>query len=389
MELYSSVWHLISAACLLLMGAYFSIFLSNLFSTSLPRSLAIYLWHTFFSMVYLWYALTYGADAIGYFQEASNISVELKFGTDRVIYLTKFLVHGLGLSILGTFLVFNIFGVIGLLAFDASLRDATINKSRYLQCLATVIVFLPSVSFWSSALGKDSLSFMATGLVLWAALRLHRRWLLMAFAIAVMLLVRPHVAGFMMIAWAFTLLISNKLNFFKKLFLLALSTISLAVILQLAFQELGVRGIADARTLIMDLQSSHMESTTVVNVAEMSFPMQIISYMFRPHIFEVNTVFAFAAAIDNIILLYLFLIGGWSLLLNRKSNLGESRSFMLAYALLAWVMFAMTTNSLGIALRQKWMFAPMLIFLLISVIGAKKRRNTNVSGCDNMAKFKL
>jgi len=37
------------------------------------------------------------------------------------------------------------------------------------------------------------------------------------------------------------------------------------------------------------------------------------------------------------------------------------------------VVLAMTTANLGIAIRQKWMFAPMLIFLLISLVG--KNRN--------------
>jgi len=36
-------------------------------------------------------------------------------------------------------------------------------------------------------------------------------------------------------------------------------------------------------------------------------------------------------------------------------------------------MLATTTANLGIAMRQKWMFLPCLIFLLLSVIGAKNK----------------
>ena len=57
----------------------------------------------------------------------------------------------------------------------------------------------------------------------------------------------------------------------------------------------------------------------------------------------------------------------------KRSDLGENRAFMWVYALMAWGILAMTTANLGIALRQKWMFAPMLIFLFISVIGRKKQ----------------
>src|SRR5690606_32124112 len=103
--------------------------------------------------------------------------------------LTFFCVSVLGLSYLGSFFFYNILGFVGLIAFDASLRVATANKSRVLRLLATLIAFLPSVSFWSSAIGKDAISFMGTGLALWAALRLKRRVWLMMTAVILMLMV--------------------------------------------------------------------------------------------------------------------------------------------------------------------------------------------------------
>ena len=54
-----------------------------------------------------------------------------------------------------------------------------------------------------------------------------------------------------------------------------------------------------------------------------------------------------------------------------KTSLGESRIFMWSYSLISWLILAMTTANMGIALRQKWMFAPFLIFLLISIIAKK------------------
>ncbi len=103
------------------------------------------------------------------------------------------------------FLGFNIFGSIGLLAIDGALKQATLNKSKYVKLLATIIIFLPSVSFWSSAIGKDSVSFMAMSLALWASLQLNQRMRLMIFAILIMFIVRPHMAGIMIIALSFAL----------------------------------------------------------------------------------------------------------------------------------------------------------------------------------------
>jgi hypothetical protein len=42
---------------------------------------------------------------------------------------------------------------------------------------------------------------------------------------------------------------------------------------------------------------------------------------------------------------------------------------MWLYVLITWTVLAVTTANLGISLRQKWMFAPVLMFLLLSRIG--------------------
>jgi hypothetical protein len=47
------------------------------------------------------------------------------------------------------------------------------------------------------------------------------------------------------------------------------------------------------------------------------------------------------------------------------------------------VLLSMTTANLGIAMRQKWMFTPILIFLLISIIAAAQEKTTNNNYYDN------
>ena len=69
-------------------------------------------------------------------------------------------------------------------------------------------------------------------------------------------------------------------------------------------------------------------------------------------------------------------MGGYALIKKKAKNFTENRKFMWVYAGLAWLVLAMTTANLGIAVRQKWMFAPMLIFLLISLIGKEKKSVT-------------
>jgi hypothetical protein len=376
-----SILQIFDSIIIFVLGSLISYKCAKVFCLNFKRGLLLYAWHTIFSVVYLWYALNFGADALGYYEAGLSGRVDFNVGTAGIEFLTMLLVQDLGLSTLGTFLVFNIFGVVGLLAVDSCLQMAARDKPKYLIYLANIVIFLPSMSFWSSAIGKDSVSFMATGLALWAALALQKRWLLMVLAIVIMFLVRPHMAGIMVFSCCLDILLSRYTSLPKKIVFIALASVAATLVLPSALRYAGV-GEAIASEEIMDYvgrrQAYNTEGGGGIDIASMSLPMQLFTYMFRPIIFEATTVFAFVAAIDNLVLVFLFALGGWSLFRGRKSGLGESRVFLLAYAMLAWVVLAMTTANLGIALRQKWMFAPMLIFLLISVIGVKKRRRRSL-----------
>jgi len=360
--------------------------LAKRFHVSVPRSLLLYGWHSVFCIFYLWFALQFGADAITYFLKASSGNVEWSFGTAGVDYFTALLVRGLNVSLLGAFLIFNIFGAVGLLAIDGSLKAATRDSKPYVVKLATIIVFLPSLSFWSSAIGKDSLSFMATGLALWAALDLGRRGLLMGLAIVVMLMVRPHMAGIMVMGLALAVVFDSNVTALKRLIYGVVATGVASVLVPFALQYAGVGDTVSVGSLteyIDKRQSYNMEGGGGVDISSMSLPMQLFTYMFRPTFLEMNSIFSIAAALDNAILLYLFVLGGWALFKGRVRTFGN-RVFMWAYVLIAWIILSMVTANLGIALRQKWMFAPILIFLLISVLGKKKNNIETIAGAKNL-----
>ena len=378
MELLSSVLQLFSAVLVFLVGLMISIKLAKYFELSEQRSIVIYFWHAIFCLIYANYAIANGGDATQYYLASLSPNINFYFGTDGVGLLTSLFSVGLGLSFFGACLIFNIFGFIGLLAFDGCLRFATWNKSRNTRHLANLIIFLPSVSFWSSGIGKDALSFMATCLALWAVLGLNGRTPLMIFAVMVMLFVRPHIAGMMIIGLTLAYPFDARITMKNRLIFTIIAAIVAASLVPFALEFAGVGEANDVESLnsyIGTRQGDNMEGGGGVDIANMSWPMKLVTYMFRPMIFEVNSLFSLAAAIDNLILLFLFIAGGRMLFRRVRSGLSENRVFMWAYAILAWLVLAMTTANLGIALRQKWMFAPMLIFLLISLIGHRREIN--------------
>lgn len=377
MSLIDSPIQLASTLLVYLAGLFISLSVGKRLGIPVRRAFLLYIWHSLFCVVYTIYAISNGADALVYYLKASNGEFMLSVGTGAVVSIATLFVTGLNLSFLGACILFNIFGTIGLLAFDASLRAAIADKSRLMRHFATVIVFLPSISFWTAALGKDSLAFMAAGLALWCALDMRRRTLVMACAIGIMLLVRPHIAGTMLIALTGSLVMQRKIPFPQRLMLGAVALAATAAMVPFALNYAGVgegAGTDELMNYVEQRQSVNTQGGSSIDIASMSLPLQLYSYLFRPMPFEATSVFALAASLDNVVLLFLFIAGGIKIAKRGKYTVESNRAFLWLYSLLTWVILAMTTANLGISVRQKWMFAPMLIFLFISLLGKPRRQ---------------
>lgn len=373
MSFISDGWPAISAFLIFLLGGVLSFFLPGLFGIGKGRGFFLYLWHTLWCMAHLIILQYIGGDANMYYSVSVSENFRpFEFGTIAVIYFTSFFSGVMGLSMLGVFLVNNVFGYIGFLGFAGSLKAVTYMKSDKVRLLAFFIILLPSVSYWSSALGKDSISFMATGLALWAALDFQRRMSLMYLAILSMLFVRPHMAGMMIIALSVAFVFHANVSLIKRVFIGAVTVTLAAFLIPFSLQYSGMGESSDITAFMSYVearQGYNQQGGGGVDISSMSPPMQLFTYMFRPLIFEARSILQLASAVDNTILMFLFLAGGIAIWKGRNSPVRDARIFLWIYSLLAWAVLSVTTANMGIAMRQKWMFAPMLIYLMLSVMG--------------------
>lgn len=376
-QFFGSAWQVVSAALVFLAGIAVAKVLSKTFHGSNRRALLLYCWHTVFCVYYAYFLLDNVGDATAYYYQAVQGNITFSLGTAAVELITYFCVSIFGLSFLGTFLVYNIFGFIGIMAFDGSLRIATADKSKWVRRLATLIILLPSVSFWSSAIGKDAIAFMATSLALWAALHLKDRVWLMVTAVLLMLIVRPHIAGIMILALAGSQLIQRNIPFSRRVILGGAAALAATIMVPIALEYTGVGADVSAAELVSYVeqrQQMNHDGGSSIDIASMGVPMQLFTYLFRPLPMEANSLFSLAASADNVILLFLFIVGVWNMLIRRKRPPAGNRAFLWLFSLLSWFILASTTANLGLAVRQKWMFAPILLFLLISLLGKTKSR---------------
>ncbi len=333
------------------------------------RIFLIYAWHTLFCILSFWYSVNFVSDAVGYYEAGNMGGYNFGLGTEFIEFFSVILTAVFGLSFLGNFLFFNIFGVIGLMAFDSSLQSACKLKGSFAKRLSVLIVFLPSISFWSSALGKDAISFMAICLALWALLNFERRATVLLFSILCMLMIRPHIAGVMILTLLFSLVFASSISWIKRLYLLLPVLFSVVVLVPFLIDFAGLGDISDfseVSDFVETRQSYNLEGGGGIDISSLTYPEQLFAYMFRPTIFEISNIFSLAAALDNLILLCIFIVAVFNLRKGVVRLNKISKIYIFTYLFVVWSIFAMTTSNMGIALRQKWMFAPMLIYICIS-----------------------
>lgn len=374
--MFLDIWQVTAPFLVFLLGLFAVISLSRRFGSKDKRTLLLYFWHTLFTYVYYWFTINVGADASVYYAKALRGNVIFEPGTNFIVYLVSILTNYLHLNMMGCFLVFNLIGSLGLIILDSIIQPLVRNQQKSLRVIATLVIFLPSISFWSSGIGKDGISFLGAVLALWSALELKKRMGSMSIAILMMFLVRPHIAGIMIIALAVSLFFDKKVNIIMKL-VLAFVTIGIsAFLIPYALNYAGVNAgnsPDDIASYIESREDVYKNTDSGITLSELSLPMKLFTYMFRPLIFEARSITQIFSALDNLILLYLFIFGGYKLIKKKNITSQENRKFMWSYVIIAWVILALTTGNLGIAVRQKIMVLPFLLFILISVMPKYKK----------------
>lgn len=373
--MFLEVWDGISPFMVFLSGLIISILTSRKFYSKDKRALLIYVWHTAFTFVYYLYVAKYTGDATMYFENALRNNYTLQPGTHFIIFLTSILTNYLFLSMLSCFLFFNILGSLGLIILDSILQNIVNDQKKLLGIIVSLVIFLPSISFWSTGIGKDPISFLAVVLALWSTLDLKKRIASMGVSILLLFLVRPHIAGIMIIALAISLFFDKKTNIVAKALLgfIAIGISSLLVPYALNYSGVSSSSADGIATYIESREDIYQNTDSGITLSELNFPMKLFTYMFRPLIFEARSITQIFSALDNLILLYLFIFGSYKLIKTRNITSQENRKLMWTYAIIAWVVLALTTGNLGIAVRQKIMILPFFLYLFISIMSKNKR----------------
>lgn len=345
---------------------------------STKYAIFLYVWHTIFCILYYIYSITKGSDAVSYYLHSLYTLKEFRLGTVAVTHVTSIFSDTLNMSFGGIFLVFNLFGYIGMIAFASALRSTVAENSVKIRRAALFVILMPNLSFWSSAIGKDAISFMGAGLASWAVLNLSARYSAMVVAILAFLFVRPHMAGILLGAFSVSLIMAWHGNPIKKLMLIAIvSPVAVAsVVFGLQYAGLGeATGISDVGNYFETRQGHNLDGGSSVDIAGMPIPLRLFTYLFRPLFFDSPSLIGLVASLENLFFLLLFLVFTIHLLKGRSQLSLFPLIFYGIFIIVSLFVLANTSANLGIAMRQKWMFLPMLFILMFSYINKPKRKS--------------
>lgn len=379
----ASGWHVLAGTFIFLAGLFTAFVQKKVFHVPVVHAVALYLWHSSLCIFYFSYSLNNTADSTLYYIGSLDYSRGFEFGTDSIHYIVSFCTQVLGLSYGNVFLLFNIVGYLGLIPLASALQTVTKNGSGQIKRLSMLFLYLPGLSFWSAAIGKDAVTFMGSGLAVWAVLDLSRRAPAFVLSVLLFLAPRPHMAGMLLLAFLIALVVSPRLSNQKRIVLIAFAAPISILGVQFGLSYAGL-GVTDSPGEIADYfesrQSHNLEGGSSVNIADMSIVVRMFTYLFRPLLFDANGLLGMVVSFENLLLLTLlvsvfFRRGG-----NRSSLSNFERVFLVVFVSASWFVLANTTANLGIAIRQKLMFMPMLIVLAFAVgQGPPLRARTGLS----------
>lgn len=343
----------------------------------------IFFYHLLFCIIYFSYSSHYTADSQAYYEKSLQKFYDLQSGSYFIINLTRLFSYYLKFSYFNCFLIFNLIGTIGVFFFYLALKEISDIKKNKRNEFFIIIFLLPSLYFWSSAIGKDALSFLSVCIFVWSSINLKNRINFIILATILIFLVRPHIAPIITTSLFISLIFYSKFNLKNKILYLIICTLITLFAASYAFKYIGIPDFINYYPFQINFQSlfdfiskreiANQSLTAGVDISSMNPFIKIFTYLYRPLPFEVKNIYQFFASIENIVLILICFFGILGLL-NKDyySCENQSRLILVIYTILIVFILSYTSANLGVNSRQKWMIFPVILTLAFQFSYEKK-----------------
>lgn len=304
------------------------------------------------------------------------------WGTPFIEMLSGLVLTIIGPSIRGESLIFSMLPLVGLLliGFAFSRDIGATNLRRYL----TLLLLWPSLWFWPSSVGKESIVLLALGLVTYgySGRRGRTGWLMVAAGLALVMGIRPHIAMMVGVAlgiadWLAPFQRWNAPRVVRGIALAAAALLTVSASLrQLGLEGAdvgGIREFIDLRAGLTGRGGSQIAGTTGL----LAIPQAFMNVLLRPFPWEATNPFVLFSSAEVVLL--------WVLLARRRRtvfaslhNWRESQLllFVLPLTIVLILFYGAFVSNLGILARQRVVILPFLFIALERAPFSRGRRPT-------------
>lgn len=334
----------------------------------------LFVYHLFFGIYY--YFFVYG-DSIGYWKQPKLMlysdfiySFKEQQGTYFIYALNYFPSNVFDLSYFAGTMMYSVIGFMGLSYFFVTAIDIIPNNPKFNSFnLFPFLFFFPNLHFWSCGVGKDTLLFFCIGIFVYGLMNVSKRFLLIILALSLSYFIRPHISLFMILSFGFAFIANKNISLFQRiLFFSIMIGIAVSIFpIVLKFARIEEATIDNFNSFANNKASLLSQSYTSSAIDISSYPLllKIFTFLFRPFIFDINSIPFLFAAIENTILLILSI----NVVLKDGLTTFKNAHFiiqgMVYFLIIGTFAFSQSLGNLGIIIRMKNMFLPGLIIFLL------------------------
>jgi hypothetical protein len=334
------------------------------------------IYHFLFSLFFTYYILSFGGDSLGYWRFnlqqvviKGDITWFSYFGqsTKFILWLAYSPSRILGLNYITGNIIFGFLGFIGIRYIFVMVAHLFPTNHSVLNIpLFPAIFYFPNLHFWTSGVGKDSISFWAIAWFLFALQNYKSKWWQCIIALIIAYLVRPHMGQALIAGSGIAILFGSELKFQYKVILGALALGATVYLMAGTLEFLKLEDfdlesmLAKSETTSGNLNNAYVGSR--VDISSYSWPMKLFTYMFRPLFFDAHNIMAFLSSFENVTYLWLsfFIYRNWTPEAIRDMPL-FIKAGMITFIPVT-IAFMNSLSNLGIVMRMKNM--TMIYFLL-------------------------
>jgi hypothetical protein len=348
---------------------------------SMPRlslTLALLAEHVIACIYNYQYAQTAIADAWAYYYDPLHWGTEpWGLSTILVTQITHILKVRFGATYFDCFFFFQAISMGGVALLTRTFDEIEANVGVPALRGYWALLFLPSVHFWTVAIGKDSPLFLAVSLAVWSMLSLRKRFVWFGLAMVIMVLFRAHIALMAVTALAAASFFGKDTTLGRRIGLLFVALVGMVLVLGPVQETIGAdvtsaSGVQD----FLDKKitaGEHFAGTTSIGHA--SFPFKVFSLLFRPFFVDATGVPGVVASAENVLVVFMLIytIMHWRDLILLARRVLFIR-FNLIFAGVLLLGLAILYYNVGLGLRQRVMAYPMIFSVIVSM-WALRRKN--------------